>query len=143
MAAQIGTALIIDDETFDQRCGYRVLTRSGMVEQTICFSYAEEALDFLGQDDTPDVDLVLLDINMPRLNGFDFLERATQELSDTFAKAVVVMLTTSLSDADQARASQFTVVKDYINKPLKADHMTRLCGLMDRARDHSQQDAPQ
>ena len=66
---------------------------------------------------------------MPRMNGFEFLESATEQLGPGFARAVVIMLSTSLNPKDMDRAASFDVVRDYIPKPLTNDnvhHVARL-----------------
>jgi len=84
------------------------------------------------KDDQPDVDFIFLDINMPRMNGFEFLRAATRLVGTPFAKLCVVMLTTSLSPDDRALAHSFDVVKDFINKPLTLDDIKNVVELLDR-----------
>ncbi|KIC19981.1 histidine kinase [Leisingera sp. ANG-Vp] len=115
--------MLIDDEQADQMMYRRVLKRSGMVRDQISFQYADEALAYLKKEDREEIDLILLDINMPRMNGFEFLEAATAELGPAFAKAVVVMLTTSIDPRDRERAEKFSVVRKFINKPLTIEHV--------------------
>lgn len=122
-AAQIGTVMLVDDEALDQRHYRRVLERSGLVGEVISFVYPDEALAYLRKADRPAVDLLYLDINMPRLSGFEFLEIATKEFGPHFARTVVIMLTTSLEPSDEARARSFDVVHDFIAKPLTEDHV--------------------
>lgn len=123
---KIKLAVLIDDEEIDQRQYTRVMERSGLVEEVLTFTYADQALDHLKANKALEVDLILLDINMPRMNGFEFLTRATDELGAHFAKSVVVMLTTSLNPGDRERAESFPVVKDYINKPLTVEHLQNI-----------------
>jgi len=122
----IGTILLIDDNAIDQRLCQRLIERSGLVGRFIGFLSAEEALTAFKENRLSDIDAILLDVNMPRMNGFDFLEAATRDLDASFARLVVMMLTTSLDPADQARARQFPVVKDYCSKPLTIDYLQTL-----------------
>lgn len=126
----IGTLVLVDDNQIDHMIYRRIAERSKLVRDIRSFYYAEEALDFLRQPDRPEVDVVLLDINMPRMNGFDFLQSATEELGESFAKLVVVMLTTSLDAADQTRAAGYQAVKGYFNKPLTVEHIQELVELL-------------
>ena len=126
----IKTALLIDDEEVDQILYRRIIDRSGLVEELISYRYADEALDFLRQTDRGPIDVIFLDINMPRMDGFEFLEAAIEELDSSFATIVIVMLTTSMNPADKERAMTFDVVKDYINKPLTVDSLRHIVGLL-------------
>lgn len=117
--APIGTLLSIDDSRVDQILTRRILERTGAVRDLIQFQDPEQALEFLARPDRPEIDLILLDVNMPRMNGFEFLEAATARFGPTFARCVVVMLTTSLDPADRSRADRFDVVRAYLTKPLE------------------------
>lgn len=126
----IGTVMLIDDEKIDQLMYRRIISKSGIVRNQIAFQYADEALNYLKRTDREDIDIIFLDINMPRMDGFEFLDAATRELGESFAKAVVVMLTTSLNPSDRDRALSYGVVREFINKPLTPDHLGRLAGLI-------------
>lgn len=119
----IKLAMLVDDELVDQRMYKRVINRSGLIETLLTFTYADEALEHLINNPELEVDVIFLDINMPRMNGFEFLEAAQSELGRGFAKVVVAMLTTSLSQKDQDRAKEFDVVRAYINKPLTQEDL--------------------
>ena len=127
---RIKMAMIIDDEQADQMLYKLIIKRSGLIENTLAFQMAEDALDYLKSEDKDPIDVNFLDINMPRMNGFEFLERATAELDTAFAKCVVIMLTTSLDPMDEARARKFDVVKDYLNKPLNVDDISKVAALV-------------
>lgn len=119
----LGRVMLIDDEKIDQMMYKRILVRSGMTQDIIGFVYAQDALNYLSDPTSEKIDLILLDINMPSMNGFEFLEAAEQVLNLDDGIPVVMMLTTSLSPDDQKRAAQYSAVKAYANKPLAAQHL--------------------
>ena len=127
----IERVMLIDDEMVDQMIYKRVIHRSQLVRDIVTFGYAEDALAYLRDPASPPVDLILLDINMPRMNGFEFLQRATEDLGAGFATAVVIMLTTSLDPIDVSRAKAHAVVKAFINKPLTVEHVHYVANLVD------------
>ena len=126
----IQTLMLIDDNEVDQMLCERLALRSGLVGNFIGHLSAEDALDSIRSQPMPVADVILLDVNMPRMDGFEFLDIATRELGDQFARMVVIMLTTSLDPLDQERAGQFAVVKDYCNKPLLTQHLERIAALL-------------
>lgn len=130
MKPHIDCVMLIDDEHFDQKLYRRVIARSGIVGKVISYSYADEALEYLKSPEREVIDIIFLDINMPRMNGFEFLEAATRDLGAQFTKMVVVMLTTSLERSDHDRAKGYAVVKRFINKPLTGAHLLELAELL-------------
>lgn len=130
----IPLVMLIDDESFDQSLYRRLIARTGLVGEVMSFTYADEALAYLFAPDSRRADVIFLDINMPRMNGFEFLEAATEQLGPEFAKIVVVMLTTSLIEKDRERAAAFPVVRCFINKPLTVEHLQEVAQLFQRIR---------
>lgn len=118
----IKTVITIDDEPIDQMIYKRVLKRSGIVENVLDFQLAEQALAWFRTEDHVKPDIVFLDIHMPRMNGFEFLDEAIAEFGEEFAN-IVIMLTTSLDPADRERASQYPLVRDYLSKPLTVENV--------------------
>lgn len=121
---------IIDDAEFDQMLYARLIKRTGVVGETLCFLSAEEALDYFETPEAQPVDVILLDINMPGMSGFDFLEHVSKNNPEDYAEIVIVMLTTSLNPRDVERAATFDLVKEYIHKPLEEQHLSEIAQLL-------------
>ena len=127
---QIGTAALIDDDEVHIMMYERAIKKSGLIKNILKFEMAEDALDHLRQPDRDKVDVIFLDINMPRMNGFEFLDEANRTLGPNFAGAVIIMLTTSLNPDDHAKAERYDVVKDFLNKPLSVDDVAKVVELV-------------
>ncbi len=118
--------LLIDDDIDDNFFHRRVINKAGVAEEVAECHNGKDALDFLrnegkyaGEDKPyPQPDLLFLDINMPRMNGWEFLNAYEQLPPHIKGGPVVAMLTTSTNEQDIARAKQYNIVKDYSNKPL-------------------------
>ncbi|QHQ37126.1 response regulator [Algicella marina] len=123
---KINRLMLIDDNAIDQKMYQRIIARSGRVEEVVTCLSAMEALDYLDDPQHPKIDVILLDINMPRVNGFQFLEEATVRFGTAFTRLVVVMLTTSLDPRDAERARSYSVVRDFLNKPLSTEHLDQI-----------------
>ena len=117
MTTKIDCLMLIDDNKIDQLHYERIISRSGLVEKTISFYFAEEALEYLKDNRNQKPNMIFLDVKMPRMDGFEFLDHAVGQFGPD-ALSVVVMLTTSLDPRDRARARGFSCVKDFQNKPL-------------------------
>ena len=126
MKKPIERAILIDDQRIDQRQYKRVIDLSHLVDEVITFSYAEDALTFMRENPNQPVDVIFLDLNMPRMNGFDFLDAAKAEFGSKFDETVVAVLTTSVDPKDKSQAKSYVVVDEFINKPLKVAHIEKI-----------------
>lgn len=127
----LNRVMIIDDDTFDLKMYRRIIDRSGLVGELLTFTSAEDALAHIADPARPMPDLVFLDINMPRMTGFEFMDEACRLLGDDFSIPIIMMLTTSISPDDKERAASFAPIRGYFNKPINADHLRRAFDLLE------------
>ena len=73
-------------------------------------------------------DLVLLDINMPVMNGWEFLKEFSLLDKEIRSGVLVMMLTSSMNPADETRAKSWDFVPEYFNKPLNKTMFTDIVG---------------
>ena len=127
----IDVLMLIDDSSFDQMVYRRICDKSGLVRKLVQFVDATEALEYLSDPASEKPNLILLDINMPKMDGFEFLQAATERFGVALCP-IVVMLTTSLNPKDEERAKSFEVVQEFLNKPLTHHQIKSLCQLVTR-----------
>jgi CheY-like chemotaxis protein len=98
--------LLVDDDEVDVQGLKRAFTKSRIGNPITVARDGIEALEFLrgenGKPKLPKPHLIMLDLNMPRMNGFEFLDVIRND--EEFKKTVVFMITTSKAEEDKARA---------------------------------------
>ena len=122
---KITSILVVDDDENDQFiCEYTIRKFDPSIRILKAFD-GSEALDIL-RGETPNA--IILDINMPVMNGFEFLDRYAEEFE--VHAPVVAMLTSSHLGKDRERAMRYSFVKSYFEKPLLADHLRIMTELL-------------
>lgn len=123
MKQKLGNILLVDDDAgvnFINSMLIQAIDITDSIEITI---NGKEAINYLtGKDKyegneakNTQPELILLDINMPIMDGWEFIEEY-QKLQNS--KSIVVMLTTSLNPADRKRAGNISAISEFITKPL-------------------------
>lgn len=126
---QLRRILLVDDDTVTNMLHRRVLERSGHVQNIDVATDGQEALDILYADlkeKRPLPELIFLDINMPGMGGFEFLERYKEMQLESDMHLIIVMLSTSLLEADHAKAEADPNVHCFCDKPLRLEKLTEL-----------------
>lgn len=117
--------LLVDDDEVVLFMHDLMIIESGLSTKTIAFNSAVPALDFLNQQTEKDSRyLIFLDIHMPLVNGWKFLDNLQQfSLQD---RVSVVMTTSSIDSADRERARIYPMVTEFIEKPLTKEIFARI-----------------
>jgi CheY-like chemotaxis protein len=118
---KLNCIMLIDDNPDDNFFHERVIRKSDAANIVLTKTAAKEALEYLKQKGQPDFvhpDLIFLDINMPGMNGWDFLEEF-QKLDESLRSAIIViMLTTSENPDDKEKAMKLSLIYGFRSKPL-------------------------
>lgn len=118
------SVLLVEDNQVDQYLARHMLKKRWPEATLQVANDGAEAIALLTGADETLPELILLDINMPGMNGHEFLERWYEDKGRE--TPVVVMLTSSSQNEDRERASRFCCVKDYLVKPLSVQALTDL-----------------
>ena len=109
--------LIVDDNEIDLLIAKKNLEMSGKFGDIFVSSNGQDALDSI-EEINPDY--VLLDINMPILDGWGFLDSFGLDYLEDDRKPTVIMLSSSIDEEDSKRALENPSVSQYLVKPLNA-----------------------
>lgn len=121
--------LLIDDDAIYQFVSCKTLEATGYTNKINVCSNGEEAYHFLEENmnnsnELPDV--ILLDVNMPVMNGWEFLD-LYQALKPHLSKDMQLFLvTSSMNDQDREYSKRYNCVQDYIVKPLARDKISEI-----------------
>jgi CheY-like chemotaxis protein len=122
--------LVIDDSDTDLLYTQIILNKAQIASNVLTFGTGLEALEFLQRREGHDANVILLDINMPEMNGLEFLERYQALHAGRQARTEVVMLTSSPDPADRLRALRFDCVKGYVVKPIDLPSANQLVAVL-------------
>ena len=125
---------LIDDNEMDNVFHEVILRRSEFTGEVLAFEDAQHALDYLQADETRTPTLIFLDINMPRMDGFEFAGKAEVLLQRT-PSTTIVMLSSSSAGPDKEKAAGISAISGFIVKPLIEQQARELIsGNLDSAR---------
>lgn len=128
---QVNIVMLIDDNATDRFIHKKLLDIYSIGTSILEFEGGRSALDFLRKeagkpDELPD--LILLDISMPEMNGFDFLKHL-ERLFDGFAKKPLVFMLSSTDDeGDHRRARKNPLVQKMLKKPFSPETLIKAIG---------------
>lgn len=120
---------IVDDDPIHQQITEIMLQRLSISETVSRYSDAQDALDHIRNnlhDPLALPEIILLDLNMPVMDGWEFLEAFDTLRASLPRKIKVYVLTSSIDEKDRERVSRFTFVEGYLTKPLTKDVILRL-----------------
>lgn len=131
---------IVDDDSVYQYTMTVTLEQLSKVEKILLFSDGEEALDYLienidCQDNLPNV--IFLDIDMPIMDGFQFMEEYVKIKPKVGKKITIYMVSSSIDDRDISKAKAISEISDYIIKPIKSNHLKDLIAQLENTDNFS------
>ncbi|HET8964138.1 MAG TPA: response regulator [Chitinophagales bacterium] len=129
---KINCILLVDDNPADNEFHKIIIDDSDVCNQIRVATNGRNALEYIVKSGDPDAvdmpkpDLIFLDINMPGMNGFEFLDEYHKLDTKLKSKIVIIMLSTSLNPDDAERAKKIQEVTEFMNKPLMVDTLKKM-----------------
>ena len=121
--------LVIDDSETDRYVAKHIIQKCQFASEIIVKESAPRALEYIRSlEGTPDElpQLIFLDIRMPEMDGFGFLDEYSKLPDCVKSNSVIMMLSTSLDPDDHERATKNTYVNRFLNKPLNKEKILML-----------------
>jgi len=127
------SVMLIDDNEIDNLINQKMIEASNISQHIFTHTGARSAIEFLKNMEkitqvAPEAlpEVIFLDIDMPLMDGFQFLDEF-DKLKDTTKKhCKIVMLTSSINPQDVNKSKKYDYVKKYINKPLSQENLKNL-----------------
>jgi PAS domain S-box-containing protein len=121
---------LIDDDPIVNIVSKKIIEKTEFAEKIEVFKDASLALQQLNKIFESDAkefpDIIFLDINMPEMNGWEFLDRFEKLSEEIKQNCKVFMLTSSIDPSDVKKSQSYSSVKDFIIKPLSKEKLTNL-----------------
>ncbi len=116
--------LLIDDDEPTNYMNEKFIREADCTDNIIIRESGDEGLEYLrncAENGDPLPELIFLDINMPGMNGWDFLEEYKKLDESIQSEILLIMLTTSLNPDDKDRAEKIEEISGFINKPFSVE----------------------
>jgi CheY-like chemotaxis protein len=125
----------VDDDDIYKFTVNRTIQHHKLVRKILMFGDGEEALNFMidnvgNNHDLPDI--IFLDINMPIMDGFQFMEEYVKLKPRVGKKVTIYMVTSSVDPVDLDRAKQISEISDYLIKPINSGQLSEIIDALER-----------
>lgn len=124
---KLGCVLLIDDSEADNFIHTRRLNKMNLADDIVVRTNGQEGIRYFTEEDAvARPDILFLDINMPVMDGWEFLDRYQQLPAEQRARLTVLMIASSVSDGDHERANGYTCIDSRQTKPLTREKVREL-----------------
>ncbi len=126
---------IVDDDEVYKFTVTKTIEHHKLARKILMFSDGEEALDFMidnvaNSHHLPDI--IFLDINMPIMDGFQFMEEYVKLKPRVGKNITVYMVSSSMDPFDVDRAKKISEISDYILKPIKPGQLSEIVSTLEK-----------
>ncbi|GAA4313824.1 response regulator [Pontixanthobacter gangjinensis] len=117
---------VIDDDEIYQLIIKKLIRRSEVFEEQLYFRSAREVLEQLDSSQVFLPDVILLDINMPMLDGWQFIDKLKSRYEDFSCRTTIYIVSSSIAYSDRERAERYPEVSGFISKPMTVEKLRNI-----------------
>jgi len=116
--------LCIDDDPITLMLSKKVIARSGFTNEIVTAQNGEEALSYFNtlkynkDQSVKKPQLIFLDLNMPVMGGWEFLDHFITSDYDEFNSTNVIVLSSTINPEDLAKSKKYPIIIDFLSKPI-------------------------
>jgi CheY-like chemotaxis protein len=126
----INHLLLIDDDALVRKVNSLLVKKAHLSKRTTCLANGQEGIEYLEQMCLDNMstfpELIFLDIHMPCMNGWEFLDRYSAHFAPKYPNTKIVMITGSLDPNDLIKAYSYPSVLTFLQKPIRIAEMEDL-----------------
>ncbi len=133
LQAAFSTVMLVDDNEIDNFINQKMIEGCNFADKVYVHTTAKSALEFLKNiDRNPEFpqslvpQVIFLDINMPMMDGFQFVAEFGKLNPETRRGVKILLLTSSINPQDHQKSSNTYAIAKFMNKPLTKDHLASL-----------------
>lgn len=126
MKRKLNSILLVDDDEDDNYFHQITINEMNIVNQIAIATNGIEAIAYLKKENQTPPDIIFLDLNMPKMNGWEFLDQYKYLSLAQKSKVLILILSTSANPDDVKKAKEIQEVTGFETKPLTKELLTKI-----------------
>lgn len=125
MKNRIETLLLVDDDSSSSFLNKVIISDINIAKNIINLNNGLDVINYLNDAKNKTPDAIILDLNMPVMDGWEVLEYIENQDVKAFGKCKIIVLTASLNPDDLERSKDYSCLSGFLNKPLNTDLLVK------------------
>ena len=125
--------IVVDDDPINNKLCRHIIKNTSADSEILDFTLPSQGLEHIKQNGSENKKILLLDLNMPIISGWDFLDRFNDMEEKIKMRYKIYILSSSIDDRDRERAKENRYVSGYLTKPLTKDKVKTILSEVESA----------